>query len=189
VPAPAHVAAGELLVSFRGDLAASVRERVRSRAGVALVGSLIDLPVDLVRVDPGDREQAIARLRRIPRSHRCSQTRSRQSRKSNVPGRALARFRMTRGFRISGIYNAPRVLQPPGSAVPTYGADVDAPLAWSRTLGSDTVRIAIIDTGIDATQPDLAGKVIASANFTASDTTSDLAWSSPGLVDTLVCPR
>jgi thermitase len=37
------------------------------------------------------------------------------------------------------------------------------------------VRIAVVDSGIDASHPDLAGKVVAAANFTASNTVQDLS--------------
>jgi subtilisin family serine protease len=46
-----------------------------------------------------------------------------------------------------------------------YGPQrVQAPQAWSTTVGSASVVIAIIDTGLDLTHPDLAGKI----------------WSNPG---------
>jgi thermitase len=37
---------------------------------------------------------------------------------------------------------------------------IHAPAAWSMTTGSDQVVIAICDTGIDPTQPDLAAKLV-----------------------------
>lgn len=46
----------------------------------------------------------------------------------------------------------------------TADADIDAPEAWDVTTGTPAVRIAVIDTGIDRTHPDLAANI----------------WSNPG---------
>lgn len=43
---------------------------------------------------------------------------------------------------------------------------IGAPAAWRAGLTGGQVRVAIIDSGIDASHPDLAGRVEASANFT-----------------------
>lgn len=48
----------------------------------------------------------------------------------------------------------------------TVDADIDAQQAWTRTTGS--VRIAILDTGIDNTHPDISAKIYLSNDFTAS---------------------
>jgi len=48
---------------------------------------------------------------------------------------------------------------------------VEAPAAWDSTTGSNTVRIGVLDTGISTSHPDLAGKVVASRNFTDDPTT------------------
>jgi len=39
----------------------------------------------------------------------------------------------------------------------TPGADIDAPEAWNITMGDDEVVIAILDTGVDYTNPELGG--------------------------------
>jgi len=51
---------------------------------------------------------------------------------------------------------------------------VMAPEAWQITSGEADVIVAVLDTGIDQTHEDLAGKVIANANFTQSPSDDDI---------------
>jgi thermitase len=53
-------------------------------------------------------------------------------------------------------------------------ATIDASQAWDVTRGLPTVKIAILDTGVDQNHPDLAGKILASVNYSTSSTTDDL---------------
>ncbi len=48
---------------------------------------------------------------------------------------------------------------------------IEADKAWNVTQGSASIRIAICDTGIDASHVDLAGKVVDSWNFTSASIT------------------
>lgn len=50
---------------------------------------------------------------------------------------------------------------------------IQAPEAWDLTKGSSTIRIAILDTGIDQDHEDLKAKIVANKNFTTSRTVDD----------------
>jgi thermitase len=53
-------------------------------------------------------------------------------------------------------------------------ARVQAAQAWDVTTGSDSINIAILDTGVDLDHADLANKVISSVDFTHSTSLDDV---------------
>ena len=176
VPVESGVVADELLVTVRSGARSALLQRIHSQGALSVVGSLPDVPVILLRSRHGERQPMVKWLRGL------SMVTSVQSDTIERPvglvctAASDCSIPNDRGFSYQWyLYNQPGAIQPPGAGAPIYGDDVDAVRAWALTHGSAAVKIAVVDTGIDATHPDLAGKVIAAANFTSSTTTQDLS--------------
>jgi subtilisin family serine protease len=50
---------------------------------------------------------------------------------------------------------------------------IGAPAAWAAGFDGTGVKVAVLDTGIDATHPDVAGKIVASRSFIANEEVAD----------------
>jgi thermitase len=176
VPPVARAGADELLVTVRPGALARVLRTIRGRSGITIVGPLTHLPVIAVRVRRDARERSIVLLRSFSGVVSVQADAIETPVGADCPSAADCSIPNDPGFAYQWyLFNSSGVRQPPGAGTPISGADVDAPRAWSLTRGLRGVRIAVVDTGIDAGHPDLVGKVVAAANFTASSTVQDLS--------------
>ncbi|HEX6353177.1 S8 family serine peptidase [Actinophytocola sp.] len=80
--------------------------------------------------------------------------------------RAVDFFRSSPGTKI---WLDAKVQSSLDQSVPRTGA----PKAWQAGYRADGVKVAVLDTGADATHPDLAGKIDAVANFSPDPDTND----------------
>ncbi|MDX3716058.1 S8 family serine peptidase, partial [Streptomyces europaeiscabiei] len=65
-------------------------------------------------------------------------------------------------------------------------AQIGAPTAWKAGYDGKGVKVAVLDTGIDATHPDLKGRILKAKNFTGSDSADDRQGHGTHVASTIV---
>jgi thermitase len=130
---------GRVLVGFHPDVSLSRVEAILTAAGARSAGQIAPIHVHLVQLTPGANEAAAAR--------------------------ALARRPEVAFAELDRIVPAAVVPNDADYSSEWHLAKISAPTAWNSTTGSSSVTIAVIDTGVDGSHPDLAPKMVPGWNF------------------------
>jgi subtilisin family serine protease len=132
-----------LAITFEpGTAGAKVRAAI-SEAGATLEEAIPKLNAYLVGIEPEHRAEALRSLRASPLVASASQSLIAEIFDSNPDD---ADWPLQEGLRVAGF-----------------------PKAWDVTRGSSRVVVAVVDTGVDANQPDLRGAVLPGYDFINSD--------------------
>jgi subtilisin family serine protease len=139
---------GELLVRFDPALDGTGRAAVRALAGGTLKQRLPVDGLELVRLEAG--ESIAAAAQRFEREAGVLYA------EPNLYRRAERVPNDLNFDRLWGMHNTGQAV---AGTTGTPDADIDAPEAWETTAGSTSVRVAIVDSGVDWLHPDLTPNV------------------------------
>jgi subtilisin family serine protease len=149
---------GELLVGFKAGVSEAEQDDALAEAGASGKKNFKRIKARLATTQPERVEAALKALEDDPRV--------RYAEPNYVVSADL--FPTDPSFaQLWGLQNTGQSVNgTPGKA----DADIDAPEAWDVTTGSSGVVVAVVDTGVDFSHPDLGGSM----------TTSRLMWTNPG---------
>jgi thermitase len=144
----ADYAPGEVIVKFRAGVAPAGRADALRDGRASLKRALPIGGIVLTRIAPDTGvEAAVRAFERDPRVLWAEPNARREA--GAVPNDAF--FGEQWSLRNTG--------QTVNGAAGAAGADIDALKAWARTTGSPNVKVAVVDSGINFDQPDLAPNI------------------------------
>lgn len=165
---------GEIIVKFRPGLAASEKASAHRTARGTAVAEIQRTGLQRIRVAPGEESAAIARYRRNPNVLYAEPNFVRTIPAPLAQGVASEVVPGDYYFNEQwGLHNTGQqfLCLIPGFCfyTGTPGADIDAPEAWEISTGSSDVTVAVIDSGVDYTHPDLAANYAGGVDFVSPD--------------------
>jgi len=153
IPSAPETVADEILVKFKPDVAKDTETAILNEHSLSVKSEIPKIGVKVLKVNPAARDAVIAAL----------------SKRNEVAFAEKNQIRKVSDFLPNDPY-----WKTGWKWELTQGKVMHAPEAWGVTTGSSSVSIAILDTGIDVTHQDLAGKIVSSANFTDAATAGDV---------------
>ena len=174
---PGRLVAGDVLVKFKPGVNANARAAAHRALGATLLVEIPRTGVHRVRVPAGNESAAIARYRGNPNVlyaepnfvRRIGTPKAQAEGSEVVPGDYNFHEQWALDNTGQAFYCIPWI----GAGFCLYSgtpdADIDAPEAWAISRGSSNVTVAVIDTGVDYTHPDLAANYAGGDDFVFGD--------------------
>jgi thermitase len=167
---PAY-APDRVLVRFKPGTAAASIADLHRQAGGQRLKTLPRIGVEVIKIPRGRVQQTVQRYRANPNVefaepdyHRVLVLPTEGSDLPPPDGTGADFFPEQWGLNNTG-----QTLIDPNTGLPslvgTPDADIDAPQGWDISSGSSSVKIAVLDTGIDCAAVDLAGKCVEQISF------------------------
>jgi subtilisin family serine protease len=148
--APMPAVPGEILVGFEPDVGARKQNELLRAAGATREQHFAPIRSTLVSVSAGDVGQTIRRLERDP---------SVAFAEPNYVVSASSHGSTPNDPSVHQLWGLDNFGQTVNWVTGTADADIDAKEAWSVSTGSPNVTVAVIDTGVDMSHPDLAANI------------------------------
>src|SRR5262249_22767625 len=145
-PAPQTVP-GDLLVGFQSDVPPGQQQKILKDAGLTEKKSWSKIHGSLAHTASGDVSTALAELQQDPRVRYAE------------PNYVITADALPNARAFGNDWGRNNTGQAINGAAGTPDADIDAPEAWNVTTGSPNVTVAVIDTGVDWTHPDLSSQI------------------------------
>jgi thermitase len=175
-PTTGNIVAGEILVKFRPGANDVAKANTHRASGGTQLNEIARTGLQRVRVTPGTERAAVARYRGNQNVLYAEPNfvRSIPTPTSHAPGTEFLPgdhyFNEQWALHNTGqlFYCFPWIEGDLCFYIGTPDADIDAPEAWAVSLGG-SVRVAVIDSGIDYTHPDLAANYIGGYDYVSGD--------------------
>ena len=153
---------GQILVKFMAQTPQTVIDAQLRAHSAKVVGQVVALDVLVVNVPQSTENRVITALSKNPNVEYAEPN-----------FLAFATFTPNDPYFATNQWGLENTSQTIKDQTGNVDADINAPTAWDTTAGS-SIKIAILDTGIDQDHEDLSAKIVLEKNFTTSSTVDDL---------------